>query len=161
MVGALSFPCRLACVTVVPLDNNSASHFATDDYFTSVPVWEVDISERSTAMLYNQYRHLSRQLCGHARTFVDIADRSVFSQITEFTTPAQFDLALQNLKALAERLEAQVDLFHYGQAHGTLHSCVRDIYDDAEFRLKNLAIMHQKIQEPPPKQQLITTEGTV
>jgi hypothetical protein len=112
-------------------------------------------------MLYNQYRHLSRQLCGHARTFVDIADRSVFSQITEFTTPAQFDLALQNLKALAERLEAQVDLFHYGQAHGTLHSCVRDIYDDAEFRLKNLAIMHQKIQEPPPKQQLITTEGTV
>jgi hypothetical protein len=112
-------------------------------------------------MLYNHYQPQFRHLCGHARTFADIADKTIFSQITEFTTPAQFNLALQNLRALCQRLEAQVDIFHYGQAYGTSHSCVIDIYTDAEFRLKNLAIMHQKVQPPAPIQQLITSEGTV
>jgi hypothetical protein len=90
-----------------------------------------------------------------------IADQSVFNQINEYTTQQQCQAALQNLKALCERMEAQLDLFHYGQAYGTSHSCVRDIYNDAEFRLKNLAIMHQQVQPPAPKQQLITKEGTV
>jgi hypothetical protein len=112
-------------------------------------------------MLYNRYEEQYRRLCSYARTFADIADKTIFSQISEFTTPDQFDLALQNLRALCQRLEAQVDLFHYGQAYGTSHSCVIDIYTDAEFRLKNLAIMHQKVEQQPPKQQLITNEGAV
>jgi hypothetical protein len=90
-----------------------------------------------------------------------IADQSIFSQITEQTTPQQFELALQSLKALSERLEAQVDLFHFPQAYGSPHSCVRDVFNDAEFRLKNLAIMHQKPEQPAPKQQLISREGAV
>jgi hypothetical protein len=111
--------------------------------------------------LYDPYRPQYRQLCFYARTFADIADKSIFSKVNEFTTKAQFDLALQNLKALAERLESHVDLFHYPQAYGSPHSCVRDVFNDAEFRLKGLSIMHQKAEVPEPKQQLITREGAV
>ena len=82
-------------------------------------------------MLYDRYQPQFRQLCSHARTFADIGDKTIFSQISEFTTPAQFDLALQNLRALAERLEAQIDLFHYPQASGSPHSCVCDLLNDA------------------------------
>jgi hypothetical protein len=112
-------------------------------------------------MLYNRYEPQFRQLCGHARTFADIVDKTIFSQISEFTTPDQFDLALQNLRALAKRLEAEIDLFHYPQAYGSPHSCVRDLLNDSEFRLMNLAVMQQKVQPPAPTQQLITSEGAV
>jgi hypothetical protein len=111
--------------------------------------------------LYNRYEEQYRRLCSYARTFAQIADQSIFSQISEHTTPAQFDLALQNLKALCERLEAQVDLFHYPAAYGQPHSCVRDLYLHAAAHLENLAIMHVPVQPPPPKQQLITREGAV
>ena len=112
-------------------------------------------------MLYDHYKPQFRQLCSYARTFADIADRSIFSQVTEFTTPAQFEAAQQSLLQLCQRLEANVDLFHYPQAYGSPHSCVRDIYTDAAFRLKNLAIMHQKPEQPAASQQLISREGAV
>jgi hypothetical protein len=52
-------------------------------------------------------------------------------------------------------------MFHYQQAYGPPHSCVRDLYTDAAARLTNLAILQQAPQQPPLKQQLITSEGTV
>jgi hypothetical protein len=53
-----------------------------------------------------------------------------------------------------------MDWTHYPAATGT-HSCVRDIYTDAAFRLKNLALMQPAPQPPPPAQQLITREDIV
>jgi hypothetical protein len=112
-------------------------------------------------MLYDRFQPQFRQPCSYARTFADIVDKTIFSQVSALTTPAQFDLALQNLRALAKRLEAGIDLFHYPQAYGSPHSCVRDLLNDSEFRLMNLAVMHQKVQPPAPKHQLITTDGAV
>jgi hypothetical protein len=68
-------------------------------------------------------------------------------------------VAQQNLLALCQRLESQMDIFHY-PASTSMHHCVQDIYTDAAFRLENLAIM-QEPAPPAPKQQLISREGAV
>jgi hypothetical protein len=84
-----------------------------------------------------------------------IPEQATFAHIADRTTPKQFDLALQILLGLCQRLKAQLDCSHYPVAQG-LHSCVRDVYTDAGFRLKNLRIMQQQAAEPA-KQQLITS----
>ena len=112
-------------------------------------------------MLYDRYQPQFRQLCGHARTFADITDRTIFARITDLTTPGQFEALQAQLLQLCLRLEATVDMFHYQQPYGPPHSCVRDLYTDAAARLTNLAILQQAPQQPAPKQQLITSEGTV
>jgi hypothetical protein len=107
------------------------------------------------------YSSGSRQPCPHARTFMQIAEQTIFSKITEHTRPDQFTSAEEILQQLCQRLEAQVDMFHYPAATGD-HWCVRDVYDHAVLALKGLAAMHQ--QPPPPespKQQLITKDGIV
>lgn len=108
---------------------------------------------------YDERRSQQRNLCSFAYTFAQIAEQTIFARITDRTTPDQFMVAQQNLLALCQRLESQMDIFHYPAAIG-LHHCIQDIYTDAAFRLENLAIM----QEPAPsapKQQLISSEGAV
>jgi hypothetical protein len=102
----------------------------------------------------------SRQPCPHARTFMQIAEQTIFSKITEHTRPDQFTSAEEILQQLCQRLEAQVDMFHYPAATGD-HWCVRDVYDHAVLALAGLAAMHQQAVPEPPKQQLITKEGIV
>jgi hypothetical protein len=102
----------------------------------------------------------SRPPCPHARTFIQIAEQTIFNKITEHTRPDQFDAAADILAQLCERLEAQVDMFHYPAATGD-HWCVRDVYDHAVLALKGLAAMHQQAVPEPPKQQLITKDGIV
>jgi hypothetical protein len=109
---------------------------------------------------YDESRSQRRQLCSFAYTFAQIADQSIFSHITDRTTPEQLQAAQQSLRELCARLESQMDWSHYPAAYGTPHSCVRDVYTDAEFRLTNLRIMRQQAPEPA-KQQLITREGIV
>jgi hypothetical protein len=111
--------------------------------------------------LYNRYEEQYRRLCPLSRTFAQIADQSIFGKISEQTTQEQFAKAQQSLLELCQRLEAQVDLFHYPAAYGQPHSCVRDLYLHAAAHLENLAIMHVPVQPAAPKQQLITTEGVV
>jgi hypothetical protein len=102
----------------------------------------------------------SRPTCPHARTFIQIAEQTIFSKITEHTRPDQFDAAEDILIQLCQRLEAQVDMFHYPAATGD-HWCVRDVYDHAVLALKGLAAMHQQAVPEPPRQQLITRTGVV
>ena len=111
--------------------------------------------------LYNRYEEQYRRLCPQSRTFEQIADQSIFAKITDQTTQEQFAQAQQSLLELCQRLEAQVDLFHYAQPYGPPHSCVRDLYLHAAAHLENLAIMQIPVQPPVPKQQLITSDGTV
>jgi hypothetical protein len=111
--------------------------------------------------LYDPYQQQYRQLCSPAKTFAVIADQTIFNQINGYTTQQQFQAALHNLKALCERMEAQLNVFHYGQAYGMPHTCLRDIYTDAEFRLINLSTMHQTLHPQAPKPQVITSEGVV
>jgi hypothetical protein len=100
-------------------------------------------------------------LCSEARAFAQLADQSIFSKITDQTTPEQFEEAQYSLLTLCQRLEANLDLFHYKAAVGT-HQCIRDAYTEAAYHLKNLAIMQpEPLPEQPPKQQLITLSGVV
>jgi hypothetical protein len=100
-------------------------------------------------------------LCSHARTFAHVADQSIFSKITDQTTPEQFEAAQYSLLNLCQRLEANLDMFHYPSAVGT-HQCVRDVYTEAAYHLKHLAIMQpEPLPAPPPRQQVITIEGIV
>jgi hypothetical protein len=108
---------------------------------------------------HDEQRLQHRNLCSVAYTFAQIADQSIFAFITNRTTPEQFQTAQQSLLQLCQRLESQMDIFHYPAATG-MHSCVRDIYTDAAFRLKNLEIM-QEPAPPPPTQQLLSREGAV
>jgi hypothetical protein len=105
----------------------------------------------------------SRQTCPHARTFIQIAEQTVFSKITAHTRPDQFSAAEEILQQLCQRLEAQVagNMFHYPAATGD-HWCVRDVYDHAVLALAGLAAMHQQPPPPePPRQQLISRKGVV
>jgi hypothetical protein len=102
----------------------------------------------------------SRPTCPHARTFIQIAEQTIFSKITEHTRPDQFTAAEEILQQLCHRLEAQVDMFHYPAATGD-HWCVRDVYDHAVLALAGLAALHQQAVPEPPKQQLITREGII
>ncbi len=102
----------------------------------------------------------SRSTCPHARTFIQIAEQTIFSKITEHTRPDQFTTAEEILQQLCQRLEGQVDMFHYPAATGD-HWCVRDVYEHAVLALAGLAAMHQQAVAQPPKQQLISRKGVV
>jgi hypothetical protein len=106
------------------------------------------------------YTSGSRPTCPHARTFIQIAEQTIFNNITPQTTSDQFDAATDILARLCQRLEAQVDMFHYPEATGN-HWCVRDVYDHAVLALAGLAAMHQQAVPEPPRQQLISREGIV
>jgi hypothetical protein len=101
-----------------------------------------------------------RPPCPHARTFNQISELTIFNKITSQTTPAQFAAAAEILRQLRDRLEAQVDMFHYPAATGD-HWCVRDVYEHAMLALTGLAAMHQQEVTQPPKQQLISRDGIV
>jgi hypothetical protein len=100
-----------------------------------------------------------RQLCSAAFTFGQIVEQTIFAQLSDTTTQEQFQLAQQSLRRLCNELEARVNWDHYASASGSIHSCVRDVYDDAAARLRNLAIMQPP--PPPPVPQLISREGIV
>jgi hypothetical protein len=91
---------------------------------------------------------------------MQIAEQTIFNKVTAATTLEQFTSAEEILLQLCQRLEAQVDMFHYPAATGD-HWCVRDVYDHAVLALKGLAAMHQPAVPEPPRQQLITRTGVV
>jgi hypothetical protein len=101
-----------------------------------------------------------RNLCSFAFTVAQVAEQTIFAHINDRTTPEQFQAALQSLRALCQRLESQMDWSHYAAAQG-LHSCIWDVFTDAEFRLQNLAIMQQTPLPEPSRQQVVTVEGVV
>jgi hypothetical protein len=104
----------------------------------------------------------SRPRCHLAATLAQIVEQSMLSRITETTTAEQFQLMQQSLILLCVELEQQADWRHY-QAAGTLrHCCVRDIYTQAAFILKNLSLTQPAPPAPPPPQQQLTTrEGII
>jgi hypothetical protein len=106
------------------------------------------------------YTSGSRSTCPHARTFIQIAEQTIFNKITPATTPDQFTAAAEILRQVRDRLEAQVDIFHYPAASGD-HWCVRDVYEHATLALTGIAAMHQQAVPEPAKQQLISKSGVV
>jgi hypothetical protein len=90
--------------------------------------------------------------CQLATTFAQIVEQSMLRRVTETTTAEQFQVMQQSLILLCMELEAQADWRHY-QAAGTLrHCCVRDIYTQAAFILKNLSLTTPLPPVPAPPQ---------
>jgi hypothetical protein len=127
---------------------------------TSARLSQISNEGKLNTMYYD--RVVDRPRCPFARTFLQIAEQTIFAHVTDRTTPDMYEAALQSLLELCHRLESQVGLFHFPSAVG-IHVCVQDAYLEAAFRLKNLAIMQQPpLSEPAqPTQQVITREGIV
>jgi hypothetical protein len=70
---------------------------------------------------YDERRSQHRHLCSVAFTFAQIAEQTIFAQITDRTTPEQFQAAQQNLTLLCRELEGTVEWDHYASASGPLH----------------------------------------
>jgi hypothetical protein len=85
-------------------------------------------------------------LCLYSNMFYRTAQDSIFSQLTDDTTPAQFEQAQAYLLQMKEELEKDMPHMHYASHLGT-HVCVGMLYKEAVLRLKNLAVLHP---EPLP-----------
>jgi hypothetical protein len=101
----------------------------------------------------------SRPRCHVATTFAQIVEQSIFSRITEATTAEQFQHAQQSLILLCMELEQLADWRHYAAAGNLSHCCVRDIYTQAAFILKNLSLTKPAPPapaQPPPSRDTLT-----
>jgi hypothetical protein len=85
-------------------------------------------------------------LCIFSDVFYRSAQDSIFSQLTDETTPAQFEAAQANLLLMKEELEKDMPAMHYASQFGT-HLCVGVLFKEASLRLKNLALLQP---EPLP-----------
>jgi hypothetical protein len=100
--------------------------------------------------LYDPHQQQYRQLCPKARTLAEVGNQ-IFVKIADHPlTPEQLQQLQQSLILLCQELEANLSLFHYGSSHGLPHTCVRDIYTEAAFRLNNVAILQPA---PPPAEE--------
>jgi hypothetical protein len=90
--------------------------------------------------------------CHLATTFAQIVEQSMLRRVTETTTAEQFQVLQQSLILLCMELEAQADWRHYQAAGTRRHCCVRDIYTQAAFILKNLSLTTPPLPVPaqPP-----------
>ena len=111
----------------------------------SIPILKGNpISTRRDMQSRNQY---SPSLCEFAERLRETAD-GLFSQVTDRTTPAQFNAAQQTLLDRKQELEAELRArgrFHYASAAGSLHRCVPQVYEDAKTRL----LLLSELQQPP------------
>jgi hypothetical protein len=78
--------------------------------------------------------------------FYRTAQDSIFSQLSDDTTPAQFEQAQTFLRLMKEELEMDMPRLHYA-SHLDTHVCVGMLYKEAVLRLKNLQALHP---EPLP-----------
>ena len=85
-------------------------------------------------------------LCLYSNMFYRTAQDSVFSQLSDDTTPAQFEQAQSFLRLMKEELELDMPRLHYA-SHLDTHVCVGMLYKEALLRLKNLQVLHP---EPLP-----------
>jgi hypothetical protein len=92
----------------------------------------------------------SRPRCHAAATFAQIVEQSMLSRITETTTPEEFQTLQQSLMLLCLEFEQQADWRHYAGTDTLRHCCVRDIYTQAAFILKNLSLTQPPPPAPPP-----------
>jgi hypothetical protein len=92
----------------------------------------------------------SRPRCHLATTLAQIVEQSMLSRITETTTLEQFQTLQQSLMLLCLELEQQADWRHYASIDTVRHCCVRDIYTQAAFMLKNLSLTQPPPPAPPP-----------
>jgi hypothetical protein len=84
--------------------------------------------------------------CLFSDAFHRTAEDTIFNQLTDDTTPAQYEQALANLRLMKETFEQDMPVMHYASHIGTL-VCVEVLYKEAVLRLKNLMLLRP---EPLP-----------
>jgi hypothetical protein len=91
-------------------------------------------------------------LCFYADLYHRTAQDSIFSQLTDITSPEQFEAAQANLLHMKQVLEESMAPFHFAQQFGG-HICVAELYMEASLRLQNLALLQpdpSTTPEPEP-----------
>jgi hypothetical protein len=88
----------------------------------------------------------SLPLCVYSDVFHRTAQDTIFSQLSDDTTPEQFEKAQANLLLMKQELEKDMPLMHYAAQFGS-HLCVAVLYKEAALRLRNLALL----QPMPPQ----------
>jgi hypothetical protein len=99
-------------------------------------------------------------LCLFSSAYYRIAQDSVFSQLTDDTTPEQFEQAQANLLQMKEELEKDMPRIHYASHIGT-HGCVGVLYKEASLRLLNLAVLQAELLPPETGPQPLSPEDIV
>jgi hypothetical protein len=99
-------------------------------------------------------------LCVYSDVFHRTAQDSIFSQLTDETTPAQFEAAQAYLLLMKEELEKDMPPMHYASQLGT-HLCVGVLYKEASLRLRNLAILQPEPLPPVTGPQPLSPEDIV
>jgi hypothetical protein len=87
--------------------------------------------------------------------FADLLHRTaqdtIFSQLTDATTPEQYEQAQSSLLRLQQELAEIMPALHYAAQFGT-HICLPELFLEATLRLKNLQLMHpQQPTTPEPE----------
>ena len=98
--------------------------------------------------------------CLYSDVFYRSAQATIFSQLTDDTTPQQFEAAQANLLLMKEELEKDMPAMHYASQLGT-HLCVGVLYKEAALRLKNLALLHPEPPAPVTGPQPLSPEDIV
>jgi hypothetical protein len=96
-------------------------------------------------------------LCVYSDRLHRTVAETMFAHISEETTPAAFAQLQANLLRLREQLEKDMPAIHFAAQYGT-HICVDDIFEEAKFRLQNLALLYQEVQPRPPEPEPLDPE---
>jgi hypothetical protein len=98
-------------------------------------------------------------LCFYADQFYRTTKDSLFSQLSDTTTPEQFEEAQATLLTLRQEVEQDMPRMHYASQFGT-HVCVGALYKEASLRLRNFALLkpEQQPEPAPPRQAPLTYE---
>jgi hypothetical protein len=99
-------------------------------------------------------------LCLFANVFHRTAQDSIFSQLTDETTPGQYEQAQANLLLMKQELEKDMPPLHYVSHIGT-HVCVGVLYKEASLRLRNLAVLRPEPLSPVLSPQPLSPEDIV
>jgi hypothetical protein len=99
-------------------------------------------------------------LCVFSDVFHRTAQDTIFSQLTDDTTPEQFEAAQANLLQMKQELEQDMPPMHYAAQFGS-HLCVAVLYKEAALRLRNLALLHPEPLPPVTSPQPLTPEDIV
>jgi hypothetical protein len=99
-------------------------------------------------------------LCVYSDVFYRTAQDSIFSQLTDETTPAQFEQAQAYLLLMKQELEQDMPAMHYASQIG-MHLCVGVLYKEAALRFRNLALLQPEPLPPVIGPQPLSPEDIV
>jgi hypothetical protein len=99
-------------------------------------------------------------LCVFSDLFHRTAQDTIFSQLTDETTPGQYEQAQTFLLLMKQELELDMPPIHYASQFGS-HLCVEVLYKEASLRLKNLALLKPEPLPPETGPKPLTPEDIV